>query len=133
MNKRELFKFHPRYLIFTILLFITEILIAIYMHDDFIRPYAGDFLVVILIYCCLKIFINDRVVITAVSVLLFAYCIELLQYFNYVERLGLQGSKLARVILGSSFEWSDMVAYTAGILLVMILENVCKKKSNLMT
>lgn len=110
------------YLILTIILFVIEICIALFVHDQFIRPYLGDFLVVILIYCFLKSFLNTPVVSTAIGVLLFAYTVEVLQYFKLVELLGLQHSRAARIIIGSSFEWQDMLAYTAGIAAVILWE-----------
>lgn len=115
-------KFNPRYLISTILLFITEVLIALFVHDQFIRPYIGDFLVVILIYCFVKSFLDTPVVPAALGVLLFAYTVEVLQYFRIVEVLGLQHYRAARIIIGSSFEWLDMLAYTMGILMVILVE-----------
>lgn len=126
-------KFSPFYAISTLLLFITEVLIALFVHDQFIRPYIGDFLVVILIYCFVKSFLNTPVIPTAIGVLLFAYTVELLQYFRIVEVLGLQHSRAARIIIGSSFEWQDMLAYTMGILMVILIEkrNTLFKKSRL--
>ena len=115
-------KFSPFYAISTLLLFITEVLIALFVHDQFIRPYIGDFLVVILIYCFVKSFLNTPVIATAIGVLLFAYTVELLQYFHIVEVLGLQHSRAARIIIGSSFEWRDILAYTMGILAVVLVE-----------
>ena len=115
-------KFNPKYFLCAILLFITEVLIALFVHDQFIRPYIGDFLVVILIYCFVKSFLNTRVVPTAIGVLLFAYTVELLQYFRIVEVLGLQHSRAARIIIGSAFEWWDLLAYTCGILMVVLVE-----------
>ncbi len=115
-------KFNLRYLVYTVLLFVTEVLIALFVHDQFIRPYIGDFLVVILIYCFVKSFLNTPVVPTAVGVLLFAYTVELLQYFRIVEVLGLQHSRAARIMIGSAFEWQDMLAYTLGILMVVLTE-----------
>ncbi len=115
-------KFSPFYAISTLLLFITEVIIALFVHDQFIRPYIGDFLVVILIYCFVKSFLNTPIVPTALGVLLFAYTVELLQYFRIVEVLGLQDSRAARIIIGSSFEWQDMLAYTLGIMAVVLLE-----------
>lgn len=117
-------KFNPRYFVCTVLLFVTEVLIALFVHDQFIRPYIGDFLVVILIYCFVKSFLNTPVVPTAIGVLLFAYTVELLQYFRIVEVLGLQHSRAARIIIGSAFEWQDMLAYTMGILAVVLVENM---------
>jgi len=115
-------KFNLRYFVYTVLLFVTEVLIALFVHDQFIRPYIGDFLVVILIYCFVKSFLNTPVVPTALGVLVFAYTVELLQYFRIVEVLGLQHSRAARIIIGSSFEWLDMLTYTLGILMVILVE-----------
>lgn len=115
-------KINPNYLFVTLILFLIEILIALFVHDQFIRPYIGDFLVVILIYCFVKSFLNTPVLPTALGVLLFAYSVEILQYFRIVEVLGLQHSRAARIIIGSAFEWQDMLAYTAGITAVILAE-----------
>lgn len=112
----------------TVLLFGIEILIAKFAHDQIIRPYIGDLLVVMLIYCFVKSFLNTAVLPAALSVLVFAYAIETLQYFNIVERLGLGNSKIARIVIGTSFEWIDLVAYTLGIGLVLFLENSIGKR-----
>lgn len=117
-----MFTFNRTYFIFAILLFITEVLIAVFIKDAFIRPYGGDFLVVILIYCTVKSFINIGVTPAAIGVLLFAYLIETLQYFHIVDLLGLQGSKVARIVIGTGFSWMDMLMYTLGILMVWLVE-----------
>lgn len=104
------------------IILIIEIIIALFIHDNIIRPYIGDFLVVILIYCFLKSFLNIPVLPTAISALLFSYAVEASQYFNLVDKLGLHNSQLARIIMGTSFEWIDLVTYTAGIALVVFIE-----------
>jgi len=119
-----MFKLNFKYLALTVLLFVTEVLIALYMHDAFIRPYGGDVLVGILIYCFVKSFLNTAVMPTALTVLVFCYMIEVLQYFHYVQLLGLQNSKLARIVLGTGFSWIDMQCYTAGMLIVLLVERI---------
>lgn len=119
-----MFKFNLKYFALAVLLFITEVLIALYMHDAFIRPYGGDVLVGILIYCCVKSFLNTPVMQTALTVLAFCYAIEIGQYFHYVELLGLQNSKLARIVMGVGFSWMDMLCYTAGMLIVLLTERI---------
>lgn len=123
-------QFNRNYFLLTILLFLTEIAIAMYVHDDFIRPYFGDFLVVILLYCFVKSFIKVSVLIAASLVLVLSFGIEIAQYFNMVEKLGLQHSKIARVVLGNSFAWMDLLAYVLGILTVIGLETFRLKKKN---
>ncbi|SFP81214.1 ribosomal maturation YjgA family protein [Parafilimonas terrae] len=115
-------RFQRRYFIIFVILLLIEVVIALFAHDNFIRPFFGDFLVVILIYCFIKSFFNTPLVITAIGVLLFSYLIEVLQYFNIVKMLGLQNTNLARVVIGTSFEWTDLIAYTLGIGLVILLD-----------
>lgn len=122
-------RFKLSYCILTLLLFSIEIFIALYVHDNFIRPVVGDVLVVILIYCFTSTFIHASVWKTAIAVLLFSYTIEILQYFNFVKILGLQRSALARTVIGTTFAWHDLLAYTTGIILVVCAEKILNKKS----
>jgi hypothetical protein len=127
----SMLKFKPLYLFLAVILFAIELLIALFVHDEIIRPHIGDFLVVILIYCFLKAFINTSVRRMAIFVLLFSYAVEILQYFKIVEIVGLQDSKLARIIIGTSFSWLDILSYTLGILCVILLEKLCSNKLSL--
>tara|TARA_R110002049_G_scaffold301508_1_gene493595 strand:+ start:207 stop:590 length:384 start_codon:yes stop_codon:yes gene_type:complete len=115
-------KLNKTYLIITILLFITEALIAIYLKSGFIRHTFGDFLVVILLYSFFKSFIPNNHFKMAISVLAFAFFIEFLQLANILETLNLQNNYLIKVILGSSFQISDLVAYTLGTVTILIIE-----------
>ena len=120
--------FQWKYLLPAIFLFVVELVIAFFVHDTIVRPFIGDFLVVLLMYCFLKSFFQLPVYVAAVSVLLFAYGIEILQYFKLIYRLGWQDSLLAHLILGRKFHWMDMLMYTAGILLVILAENVYNQR-----
>lgn len=124
----DVIKFDLKYFALTISLFIIETLIALYVHDNFFRPYFGDVLVVILIYCFVKSFLKLKVLTASILVLLFAFTIEFLQYLNIVEKLGLQSSKIARTVIGTSFSWADIISYVAGIVLVIIVEYFLRKE-----
>ena len=87
-----------------------------YVNDQFIRPFLGDVLVVILLFAFLKIFIRKRNIVVAFSVLLFAVIIEFAQYFKLSELLGLDDYKLCRIILGSTFDPLDLLAYFLGFI-----------------
>ena len=123
--------FNRNYFLLTILLFLIEVCIALFVHDNFIRPYFGDVLVVILIYCFVKSFLNVVVIKAATAVLLFAFLIETLQYFAIIEILGLQDNKLARTVIGTSFAWEDLIAYIAGIVLVIVFEKIFNSEKKL--
>ncbi len=123
--------FKKKYFVYFILLFLIEILIANFVDDTIIRPYIGDTLVVILIYCFVRCFFNFTVVNTTLGVLLFAFVIEILQYFKFVELIGLGNSRIALIVFGNSFAWLDLVAYSLGGLLILLAEKSCyiKRKS----
>lgn len=118
------FRFNRLYFSLFLLIFVTEVLIAIYLHDGFIRPYAGDFLVVILIYCFVRSFLQAPVVPVAIGVLVFSYLIETLQYFNVVKLIGLEHSRIANIVIGNHFTWADILAYTLGIGFTILMENI---------
>ena len=120
--------FNKKYFGLTFLIFAIEVLIALFVHDTIIRPYIGDVLVVILIYCFIKSFLKLPVLTVALFVLLFSFSVEFLQYLNIVEKLGLQNSKIARTVIGTSFAWIDLGCYIAGIIIVLIAEKGYAKK-----
>lgn len=101
------------FLIF-LFLFIVEVLIALFVDDAIIRPYVGDVLVIPLMYYFIKAFVKTKSIYIIIGVLLFAYVVEVSQYFKLVEVLGWQNNTALRIILGSSFTWFDILAYTLG-------------------
>lgn len=121
--------FSLQYLLLTALLFGCEVFIALFVRDKIIRPLVGDALVVVLIYCFLKIFLNSDYRKIAVGVFLFACAIEILQYFDYVRLLGLENNPVLSVALGRSFEWLDFAAYFAGFLLILFTERFARRKN----
>jgi len=118
------FRFSLPYLLLAILIFVVEVLIALYVHDNLIRPYFGDVLVVVLIYCFVRSFIQAPVVPVALGVLVFSYLVEMLQYFKVVKLLGLEHSRAANIIIGNYFTWADIVCYTIGIGCTILVEKL---------
>lgn len=125
-----MFELHKKYFLLTLLLFFVEVIIAVFVHDSIIRPYVGDLLVVILLYCAVKSIIHAPVQVTAYGVLLFSYLVEALQYFNIVHHLGLADSQIANIIIGNYFSWIDILAYTLGTVLVISIENGLQHRRN---
>lgn len=110
------------YLAASIIIFIIELIIALYVHDRIIRPYIGDMLVVVLVYCFVRVFVPGGVKRLPLYVFFFVVFVEVMQYFRLAEILGLQGNAVARIILGSVFDWKDIACYGAGCLLIQIFE-----------
>jgi len=127
-DKSMLFAFNGKYLLLTIILFFTEVFIALFVKDAIVRPFLGDALVVILIYCFVRIFLNVNYRQAAIGVLIFACVIEVLQYFDYVKLLGLEQNRVLSVALGRTFEWLDFAAYASGFLIIIAVEKVRQRR-----
>jgi Protein of unknown function (DUF2809) len=118
-----MFKFHPKYFYTTVLLFLIEVFIGVFVHDGFVRPFIGDLLVVILIYCFIKSFWKIRPNVAIAGVFIFSCIVEGLQYLNIIDILGIRQYKLLVIILGSSFDWRDILAYAGGSIVLLWWEN----------
>lgn len=110
------------YFIWLVILFFIEVFIALYIHDDIIRPYVGDVLVVILIYTFVRSFFSIPILSAATGVLIFSFGVEILQYFKIVEILGLNSSLFARTVIGTTFAWEDIIAYCMGFVIILCFE-----------
>lgn len=108
------------YLILTILLLAIEVLIALFAHDRFIRPYVGDVLVMMVLYTFVRIFIPERIKALPAYLLGFAVAVEIAQYFRIVERLGFENNRFFSVLIGSVFDMKDIVCYAVGTLFIVI-------------
>lgn len=118
--------FRLNYFLLFIAILLVEVFIALYVHDSFIRPFFGDFLASIFVYLGLKSIFKMPVKVAAIFSLLLSYLVEILQYFNFLEWSGLHSNKFFRIVLGASFAWEDILAYTLGIGLVLLIENFLK-------
>lgn len=118
--------FRSRSFLVFLSLFTVEVLIARYVTQPFIRYWLGDFLVVILIYYFLKSFIAVKPLSLAFFVWIFACTVECIQATDLIRLLGWEHNKVANLILGNTFSFSDLVAYSLGILTVLILEKYLK-------
>lgn len=115
-------KRRPAYLLAFFAVFLTEVCIALFVRDNFIRPYGGDVLVTVLICCFVRIFFPVGVKLLPVWVFLFAAAVEIGQYFDFVALLGLGDSRFFRILLGSTFSWADLVCYAAGCAVFALTE-----------
>ncbi|TRZ43578.1 DUF2809 domain-containing protein [Robertkochia solimangrovi] len=101
------------------LLLLTEVLIAIYIHHGFIRGFAGDVLVILMLYYGIKCILprpsSEQIL---KFVLLFACIVELLQLFEITRYLHME-NRLLRTLLGTTFDPLDIIAYVTGYLLTL--------------
>ena len=115
------------------ILFLIEVCIALFVHDDFLRPYVGDALVTILLCCLCRTVIPKGLPALPAYVFIFAALVEAAQYVDVVKLLGLEDNAVISTIVGRTFSWADLICYAAGCLVFWLVETaVCaawKKKT----
>lgn len=122
--------FNPRYFNIALIIFVIEVLIAMYVKDKFVRPYVGDVLVVIMVYCFIRTYFDASAIKVAIFVLGFAITIEILQYFHFIDWIGLRNNKVARIVIGTKFELPDLVAYAIGTGIVIAVEKMRERRAS---
>ena len=113
MSKNEVDKSMKKrlyYLITFIILMVIEILIAVYVHDSFIRPYVGDILVIGVLYTLIRVILPERIPYLPYLLFVFATTIEILQYFDFSSLFDFMNSKVLKIVLGSTFDIKDFKA-----------------------
>lgn len=110
------------YAVATLLLLLTEVFIALYVHDDFIRPYVGDVLVVIVIYTFIRMIIPEKCRLLPLYIFIFAAGVELLQLAKIVEILGVEDNTFLKTLIGSVFDVKDIVCYAVGCVILGVYE-----------
>ena len=110
------------YMLLFLALLATEVLIALFVHDDFVRPYLGDVLVVPVIFFLLRAAFPERIKLLPLYIFLFAAAVEVGQYFNIVKLLRLDGIRFFSILLGSTFSFLDIACYCAGAVLCLFAD-----------
>lgn len=116
-------QFELKYFFWFLSLLVVEVGIALYAHDEFFRPFVGDFLAVIALYFLVRSFLRLTYFKALMASLLFSYVIEFLQYVDFLAIVHLKSNKFLRIVFGSTFHWGDILAYTLGAIVVFLVEN----------
>ncbi|MCL1804092.1 MAG: DUF2809 domain-containing protein [Eubacteriaceae bacterium] len=119
-------RIHKGYLLTFAALFAIEGAIALFVHDRFIRPYVGDMLVVAVVYFFVRGIAETPTRFLPVYVFLFAAAVEISQYFHLADALGLSANNPVRIMIGSTFDVSDIGCYFIGCLALFAYERLSK-------
>ncbi len=113
-------KFNKTYALLSVLVFLAEIFIE--RTTGFVRYTLGDVFAVIFVYSIIKSFLDISILRAALIALGVAFCIEFLQLSNLQHYYPENYKRAFGLLLGSSFSIGDLVAYTCGIIMVLIIE-----------
>lgn len=125
-----MFKFRRGYFLASLLLLAVEVFIALFVQDDFLRPYGGDFLIVVFLYCFLMGFLRISKKSILLLVLFIAFGLETLQYFDLVNILRFVDNKVANIFFGSYFDWVDVGMYSLAAVTIVAIEKTRNLKMN---
>ena len=91
--------------------------------------YAGDFLWAMLLYFVCALILRRSTQQTFLVALVIAFFIEISQLFHppWLERL--RSVRPLAFVLGFSFLWSDIIAYTLGIILAAVIDQACLSRT----
>lgn len=99
-------------------LLTVEVLIGAFVHDRFVRPFVGDVLVTVLLYAICRCVKPEGWRWLGLGVFLFSVAVE---FFQLIPKPQLEGTLLG-VIIGTSFDWRDILCYGVGCLLALVVE-----------
>jgi hypothetical protein len=94
-----------------------------YLFPEIINNYLGDALWAVMIYVMAAfLFKNSSIKHLAIYSLLFCYAIEISQLYHAPWIDSIRNTRLGGLVLGFGFLWTDILAYTLGIGVAVLIE-----------
>lgn len=113
-----------------ILIFIVILFGILSRKIQGVPVYFGDLLYAIMIYFGVRfILINYSYKKAAFLALLFCFSVELLQLYTAEWMVSIRKTTLGHYALGQGFLWSDLVYYTIGVAIALMVDAILIKKN----
>nr|WP_298132226.1 DUF2809 domain-containing protein [uncultured Pseudoxanthomonas sp.] len=115
-------RFDPAAVGWALVLFLLLVLLAtVGAGLGWIRSFAGDVVAVVWVHCLLAAVVWMRPPLRPLLALAAGLAVEAAQYIS--QQTGWQvSSQVLRIVLGSTPDWLDVVAYLIGFVLACVLE-----------
>ena len=114
----------------SVALFAVLVVIAVFVRDGFVRPFLGDVLAVVWLHASARAVVRARALHVSLAVLALAFVIEFAQLAGALSLLGLESNRLARVVLGSTFDVLDLLAYVVGWAVALGIERALEARAH---
>jgi len=112
-----------------ILIIVTINIGLLSRHYVFIPAFIGDILWALMVYFITRfIFINKSYLFTTLVSAGFCYAIEFSQLYKAPWIDSLRLTLFGRLVLGSVFLWTDLLCYTIGIGLGILMDKQIKRR-----
>lgn len=95
---------------------------------SFIESYSGDTLWALMMFLMFAFIFNKKSTSSiAVYAILFSYAIELSQLYHAPWIDSIRSTTIGALVLGFGFLWSDIICYTVGIAIAVVLDKVVNR------
>jgi hypothetical protein len=125
----KLLRIDRRYATLAVAIALTELLIACFVRDAFVRPYLGDTLAVILLYAAVRSTLELPRSWVALFAVFVGCALELGQALRLWAWLGLEADAPASIVLGTFYDPLDLIAYVAALPLIALLERLFRTRA----
>ena len=109
------------YLLLFFLIVCVEVAIALLIQDQWVRPYGGDVLAAVGLYCLVRVVVPKRYKWFPLCIFFATVAVEVLQLIDILSLLGLKSSFL-RILLGGTFDMIDIICYGIGCGIAWFIE-----------
>lgn len=100
-----------------------------YYLPSALNLYLGDALYALMMFWILGFLFNrQNIVRNGFMAMIICYTIEFTQTLDYVWLIKIRSNILGKLILGTGFLWSDLLAYVLGILVGGLMETIVYRK-----
>ena len=93
-----------------------------FIKKDLLPSFIGDGLWSMVVFCCWRILLPKlKLFYIAAASLATSYLIEFSQMIKWEWLVGLRSTFIGHMILGQGFLWTDLIAYTIGIVIIFFI------------
>jgi len=118
-------------LIYFVLIIFIIIIGLLSRYFTFIPLFIGDILWAIMVYFIVRfLLISTATKQVVIYSLLFCYAIEFSQLYKAPWIDNLRHTLFGRLVLGEGFLWSDLLCYTIGVCVGMLLDRLLKRSKS---
>lgn len=122
MMRSMTLRFNPRAAASALLFFVLLVALATFgARTGWLRSFFGDVLAVVWLYCVFKTAIAARPLPLALAAFGVGCALESMQYLARLWHLRI-GNPVLRIVLGSTPDWMDVLAYAIGFAAVLLVE-----------
>lgn len=96
---------------------------------DVVETYAGDTLWAVMVYLGFRFLISHKTVLhSAIAAMIFSFTIEFSQFYQADWINQIRGTTLGALVLGFGFKVSDLVCYSLGVSVALIVDRQAAKR-----